>query len=189
HRSLAIYGFDAAGTIKTEHVYRNDHEIAAQLAGEKDADAPPAMPTALEVHASQGSDDEAAGAAWIGRFDAAWAGGQATVAPMLDDDVELICNLGSHAKGKKDYTEKAQGFATTFPDQKFSIEHVWTVGDFVIVEHTMHGTHKGGLGRFAPTGKTVAWRFGEVFRLKGGKLIGDWAFGDFTPMAKVLGLP
>ena len=65
-------------------------------------------------------------------------------------------------------------FARAFPDMHRELYRFFTVGDVVIVELALQGTHKGPLelpeGTIPPTGKRMNAPCCDVFRLVNGKI-------------------
>jgi predicted ester cyclase len=182
--SLEIYWFDRAGLIKMHHSYSVRGILEAQLAGEADAPPPPTMPARLEIHVARDTSDEAALAVWAGRFDSAWQDGLPAVMGFFGDDTAVDCNLGSHVKGKREVDTALRKWLAPFPDQRWTVDHVWSIENYIVVEHTMRATHKGKFGGKEATGKAIAWPWAEVYRIEGGKLAHDWAYTDFAAFTK-----
>ena len=65
-------------------------------------------------------------------------------------------------------------YAKAFPDMHRELYRVFSVGDVVVVELALQGTHKGPLptpmGILAPTGKRMDAPCCDVFRLVNGKI-------------------
>jgi len=65
-------------------------------------------------------------------------------------------------------------YAAAFPDMHRELYRFFEVGDTVIVELALQGTHKGSLalpsGTIPPTGKRMDAPCCDVFRLKNGKI-------------------
>ncbi len=65
-------------------------------------------------------------------------------------------------------------FATAFPDMHRELHRVYTIGDQVIVELSLQGTHNGpldmGMGIIPPTGKRMDAPCCDVFTVKDGKV-------------------
>lgn len=183
--SLELYWFDGSGLVKEHHTYANEGLLGAEIAGEPDVPAAPPMPTRVEVHVARDTAEEAAVAAFAGRLDDATANGGKNLGSMLDEHVVMDCNLGAHTKGRAEFLDVTnKGVYGAFPDARFTTEHVWAVEDYAVVEHTLHGTHDGTFGEAAATHKRIAWRWAEVYRVKDGKLVNEWAFSDYAAFAK-----
>jgi predicted ester cyclase len=82
------------------------------------------------------------------------------------------------AAGKKYYGRDigvtVDVYATAFPDMHRELYDLHAIGDLVLVELSLNGTHKGDLvlppGTIPPTGKTMRAPCCDVFRLKDGKV-------------------
>ena len=65
-------------------------------------------------------------------------------------------------------------YAKAFPDMHRELYRVFSIGDVVVVELALQGTHKGPLptpmGVLPPTGKRMAAPCCDVFRLVNGKI-------------------
>jgi len=65
-------------------------------------------------------------------------------------------------------------YATAFPDMHRALEHVIVLGDVVVVQLSLNGTHKGPLvlpsGTVAPTHQIIHAPCCDVFRLMDGKV-------------------
>jgi|SRR6266852_1694081 len=95
--------------------------------------------------------------------------------------VSLFTNDGYFydvAAGKKYYGRDigvtVDVYATAFPDMHRELYDLHTIGDLVLVELSLNGTHKGDLvlppGTIPPTGKTMHAPCCDVFHLKDGKV-------------------
>ena len=65
-------------------------------------------------------------------------------------------------------------YAKAFPDMHRELVRLFSIGDVIIVELALQGTHKGPLqtpmGTLSPTGKRMDAPCCDVFRLVGGKI-------------------
>lgn len=95
-------------------------------------------------------------------------------------------------RGPKGFGEFIQGWATAFPDCKVVVQNIIAGDEFVAVEFTGQGTHKGSLkgpkGEIPGTGKYMKMQFVDVFRIKGGKILGGRNYFDAATMMRQLGL-
>jgi hypothetical protein len=174
---LSVYWFDPSGLIKTHHTYRNERNLDQQIAGLPGAIPVVDLPASIETHVAQDTDDEAAAAAVVGR----WQGmsvkeselGHVSVdafATILSDDVtEDVWHL--HLKGKAQYLTELRRFYAEFANESFANEHVWAIDGFVISEYVLHATR-------TTTGKPIAMVVGEVLGVANGRVTGDWAYID-----------
>lgn len=74
----------------------------------------------------------------------------------------------------KELSWPVENYASAFPDMHRELYRLFVLGDTVIVELALQGTHKGPLalpfGRIPPTGKRMDAPCCDVFRLKDGKI-------------------
>ena len=85
-----------------------------------------------------------------------------------------------------------EAFAKAFPDMHRELYRFVTVGDVVIVELALQGTHKGPLptpmGVIPPTGKSMNAPCCDVFRLVNGKIQSFNCYPSGTVMFAQLGV-
>lgn len=83
-------------------------------------------------------------------------------------------------------------FARAFPDMHRELYRFFTVGDVVIVELALQGTHKGPLelpeGTIPPTGKRMNAPCCDVFRLVNGKIQSFNCYPSGTVVLAQLGI-
>lgn len=83
-------------------------------------------------------------------------------------------------------------YATAFPDMHRELEKVVAMGDVVVVQLSLNGTHNGPLalpdGTVAPTGKTMHTPCCDVFRLKDGKVVSFDCYTAATILFAQLGI-
>jgi steroid delta-isomerase-like uncharacterized protein len=65
-----------------------------------------------------------------------------------------------------------------FPDFELVDHAVLAEGDLVASRWTVHGTHRGQLGPFAPTGRKLAISGISIYRLAGGRVVEGWVQDD-----------
>jgi predicted ester cyclase len=84
-----------------------------------------------------------------------------------------------------------KGWATAFPDSKASFDHVYAIGDQVVLELTWRGTHQGPLttpkGTIAPTGKRIEFRSCVICELAGDKAKLQRQYFDMGTMLQQIG--
>jgi predicted ester cyclase len=80
------------------------------------------------------------------------------------------------------------GFTAAFPDIHRELEHVYVVGDTVIVELRIQGTHDGALGDLPPTGRKIDVPCCDVFRLQDGKVVAFNCYNMANMLQKQLGM-
>lgn len=83
-------------------------------------------------------------------------------------------------------------YATAFPDMHRALEQVEAMGDVVVVQLTLNGTHRGPLalpaGTIAPTQQTIHTPCCDVFRLKEGKVASFDCYTAATILFAQLGI-
>ena len=83
-------------------------------------------------------------------------------------------------------------YAAAFPDMHRALEQVVVMGDVVVVQLSLNGTHKGPLqlpaGTIAPTGQVIHAPCCDVFRLKDGKVISFDCYTAATILFAQLGV-
>jgi ketosteroid isomerase-like protein len=83
-------------------------------------------------------------------------------------------------------------YAAAFPDMHRALEQVMVMGDVVVVQLSLNGTHKGPLvlpaGTVPPTQQTIHAPCCDVFRLKDGKVISFDCYTAATILFAQLGI-
>ena len=74
----------------------------------------------------------------------------------------------------KDIGKPVEIYAAAFPDMHRALDFVRAVGEIVLVELSLNGTHRGPLalpgGSIVATGKTIHTPCCDIFRLENGKV-------------------
>jgi ketosteroid isomerase-like protein len=95
-------------------------------------------------------------------------------------------------RGPRELGRTVEIYATAFPDMHRDLHEFYVIGDTVIVELALQGTHKGPLalphGTFAPTGKRMNAPCCDVFQLRNGKIQSFHCYPSGTVVQKQLGL-
>jgi predicted ester cyclase len=73
------------------------------------------------------------------------------------------------------------------PDLNYTLEDMVAEGDKVVARYTARFTHKGTYMGIPATGKQVAAKGVEIYRLAGGKIVESWDFPDTLGMMTQLG--
>jgi steroid delta-isomerase-like uncharacterized protein len=79
-------------------------------------------------------------------------------------------------------------FRAVFPDFQLAIEDMVAEGDRVALRFVGRGTHLGEAMGVAPSGKEVAVRGLDVFRIEDGKLAEHWGVGDMLGLLQQIGV-
>jgi len=95
---------------------------------------------------------------------------------------------GQEQRGPDAGLAVGQMFTTAFPDGRIDIKTLRSDGDFVTVEFTGTGTHKGELMGVAPTNKKVSMPICEVIELRDGKVYRVREYYDTMHLMTQLGV-
>lgn len=187
-----VIWFTPEGLIKEQHTYLDVGTIMSQIGVSKaKVRAIPAMPGgAPTVVASTSSADETknvdAATKMFGAFekksDADFMGGAAE--DITWDDMTQPETMKGKAAGKKYFT----AMTTAFPDVKATTQNAWGVGDFVIAEGTLSGTHKAAFFGIQPTKKQISLHGLDIIQFKDGKIVSGRSYGNGAEMMTQLGL-
>jgi ketosteroid isomerase-like protein len=92
----------------------------------------------------------------------------------------------------RDVAKTVDVYARAFPDMHRELFRLFEVGDTIIVELALRGTHKGPLalpsGTVEPTGKRIDAPCCDVFRLRDGKIESFNCYPSGTVVMEQLGL-
>ena len=77
----------------------------------------------------------------------------------------------------------------TFPDLRVSIEEQETEGDMVTTRCVLHGTDRGGLLWYPPTGRRAIFAVKYTDRFSDGVLVEHWGGSDTGSLLEQLSLP
>ena len=122
---------------------------------------------------------------WI---DEAWSKGDLSVADdlltsgfVLHDPVAAREVVGRDAE-----RELIAGLRRSIPDLTFTIDDVVADGDDVTIRWTAEGTHGGELLGIAGTGRALAIRGVDMYRLEDGRIAESWTFWDLPGMVRTI---
>jgi steroid delta-isomerase-like uncharacterized protein len=188
-----VFWFTPEGQIKEQHSYVDSGTMMSQIGVSKQKARPvPTLPSGKpEVFASTGAPEEQKNvdaankmmAAFEKKSDADFLGGAAD--DIAWDDMTQPETMKGKDAGKKYF----KMMTTAFPDAKVQTQNVWGVGDYVIVEATRTGTHKGALGPIAPTKKSLNMHGVDIIQFnKDGKIAKGWSYNNSVEMMTQLGL-
>ena len=74
-----------------------------------------------------------------------------------------------------------------FPDWRHEIHDVVAEGNLVTVRSTLYGTHRGAWMGIPPTGKEIAQRGYDQFRIVDGRMVEHWGEYDWIGFYQQLG--
>jgi predicted ester cyclase len=81
-------------------------------------------------------------------------------------------------EGLENVTALLRGFIGALPDLHAAEQDVVAEGDTVAVRFVVEATHEGNLLGIEPTGRRVRWDAVDVYRLKDGRIVEEWAADD-----------
>ncbi|MDB4937115.1 MAG: hypothetical protein JWP87_4087 [Labilithrix sp.] len=188
-----VMWFSPDGLVKEQHTYVDMGTVMAQIGVSKMKARPvPTLPSgAPTVVVSTNTPEEtknveAAAKMWAAfekKSEADFLG--ATTDDITWDDMTQPETMKGKAAGKKFFAEMTKAF----PDLKTTTANSWGVGDFVIAEGAMSGTHKGALMGIQPTKKQVNMHGLDIIQFnKDGKVIKGTSYGNGVEMMMQLGL-
>jgi steroid delta-isomerase-like uncharacterized protein len=114
-------------------------------------------------------------------------------AATVTDDFELVdVAAGQTFNGLDGCREWLGTFRTAFPDVQTEILNLFADGERVASEHIGRGTHNGPFvtpaGTIPATGRRIEVRIGEIYEVRGGKLVKLYAYYDSATVMRQLGL-
>ncbi len=77
---------------------------------------------------------------------------------------------------------------SAFPDFSYRLEHEVVDGDIIVHHLIAHGTNRGSLLGFPPTGNEATWRGMHLMRFVGGRVSEQWGIVDRLGVLQQLGL-
>ena len=101
-------------------------------------------------------------------------------------------SIGVTYRGAKELGRTVEVYATAFPDMHRELYAFYVIGDAVVVELALQGTHKGPLelpiGIIPPTGKKMNAPCCDVFQLTNGKIRSFNCYPSGTVVLSQLGI-
>ncbi len=107
-------------------------------------------------------------------------------------DELLAPNYARHLAGPNAPLDRAQqrqrlaGMSAAFPDIHLTIERLIAEGDFVTMQVTVHGTHRGTFMGIEPTGRVIAVPAIDIVRIENGKMTDHWGGMDQSVLLQQL---
>jgi steroid delta-isomerase-like uncharacterized protein len=110
---------------------------------------------------------------------------------LFADDCETIdMGTGRRYTGFAGFMEWVTPFADALPDSTATPTLLVADGEVVATEHVGRGTHTAPFvtpdGAIAPCGRSIEIRFGEFFRVRGGKVVEFRAYWDSGATARAM---
>jgi ketosteroid isomerase-like protein len=111
---------------------------------------------------------------------------------FTDDGTFTDESIGVTYRGPKELGRTVEIYAKAFPDMHRELHAFYVVGDTVVVELALQGTHKGPLElpgeTFAASGNRMNAPCCDVFQLRNGKIQSFNCYPSGTVIQKQLGL-
>jgi steroid delta-isomerase-like uncharacterized protein len=124
----------------------------------------------------------------VRRWYAAWNTKDMSVADQtVGPDVVVHGENQPDIVGIDAYKQLVTAFWAAFEPLTLTVEQVITEGDRVLMRSHFAATFAGGFMGLAPTGKQVAWRFHNIYRVEGGRWVEAWTMPDSLSMMRQLG--
>ncbi len=82
--------------------------------------------------------------------------------------------------------QRLAGMRAAFPDIHLAIERLIAEGDFVTMQVTVHGTHRGAFMGIEPTGRAIAVPAIDIVRIENGKMTEHWGGMDQSVLLQQL---
>jgi len=80
---------------------------------------------------------------------------------------------------RESHKQALSSLFSAFPDYHVTVEDLVAEADKVVARLTVRGTHRGNLfGVIPATGKQVAWKAVDIFRLADGNIVEYWLVAD-----------
>jgi len=79
---------------------------------------------------------------------------------------------------REDFKQFYVDTASTFPDQKMTLDVLVAEGDHVAFWGKFSGTQEGPMGPFPPTGRRLESQIGGMFRVEAGRIAELWVTWD-----------
>ncbi len=104
------------------------------------------------------------------------------------EDGEVESPIGGNVKGRGAIQNIYSGWFSSFPDVKYTIEHLLIDGNRAVQFVRMRGIQKGDFCGLAPTGKQFEIRCAFLFFFNEGKIAREIRIYDFTGLLLQLGV-
>jgi steroid delta-isomerase-like uncharacterized protein len=106
-------------------------------------------------------------------------------------DIEFVMPGGMTLRGHEQVMEVVRAFWDALPDAKITVVDQVAVGNVVVAEGTIAGTHGGTFrtpqGEIPRTGNSVSLRYAAVKRFEGDRLVSEHLYFDQLEFLQQLG--
>lgn len=191
-RGLTLFWIDTSdGQVRRDHTYYDAATLSVQMGMHKGrVRPPPTLPGGAGEWVMAGGPNEARN---VETVKALWSAVERKDDKIWGDayteDVQLVnINEAEDRRGRKTAKEALGVLVRAFPDIKLTPQNAWGVGDFVVAEAVLGGTHKNALGPFNPTHKAVTFHFVDVFQFRDGKIAQATSYASNLEMLTQIGV-
>ncbi|MBI4470071.1 MAG: ester cyclase [Acidobacteria bacterium] len=108
---------------------------------------------------------------------------------FISEKISFRGSLGLTVLGRDGFKAYVELVRSAFPDFHKTVEELIAEGDRVVARLTFHGTHKGRLFGYEPTGRQVSYAGAGIFRLRDGKIVDGWVLGDTLNLTRQIETP
>jgi predicted ester cyclase len=106
-------------------------------------------------------------------------------------DIDFVMPGGMTLRGHEQVMQVVRAFWDALPDAKITAVDLVAVGNVVVAEGTIAGTHSGTFqtpqGEIPPTGNPVNLRYAAVKRFEGDRLVSEHLYFDQLELLQQLG--
>jgi steroid delta-isomerase-like uncharacterized protein len=106
-------------------------------------------------------------------------------------DMEFVMPGGVTLRGHEQVMQAVRAFWDALPDAKITVVDLVAIGNVVVTEGTIAGTHNGTFqtpqGEIPPTGNPVSLRYAAVKRFEGDRLVSEHLYFDQLELLQQLG--
>ena len=107
---------------------------------------------------------------------------------IAEDLIDNVTRPGVEGSGRERYRASVVQIRTAFPDYHESVDLAVAEGDIVVSFASIAGTQTGELYGMPPSGRQMAVRTIGALRIKEGRAVERWGFGDDRLMMQQLGV-
>jgi steroid delta-isomerase-like uncharacterized protein len=97
-------------------------------------------------------------------------------------------DLPTSAPGADGFRQVVTMFVTAFPDMQITIEDTLAEGDKVATRGVFRGTHHGTFMGIPATGKPIAVKYIDIWRVENGQAVENWVQMDMLGLMQQLGV-
>ncbi|MGW3321716.1 ester cyclase [Streptomyces virginiae] len=113
----------------------------------------------------------------------------ACVEMLAEDFVANVPGTSEPLHGREVWRLGAQTMLDGFPDLRIDVEEMFGAGDKVAVRVQFRGTHRGTFQGMAATGRQVAFRSVEIYRIDDDKIAEEWVAPDLISLMQQISPP